>query len=110
MVGERYDQATGCIMLTKAKRGKHIDLIFRENPNDYYILKRTNSFRFITDEEFRRYNYGGYIFFFKKIYDINHIEKWLKFINVNKIDMKYLNKPFPDFDPIKIIVRNGQTG
>ncbi len=73
---------------------------------NYFIYKRTNVFREVSVEEFHRWQYASYIFFDKKIYDKNHIELWIKWIKVNRLDFKFLNKPFPPFDPVKIKVRN----
>ncbi len=73
---------------------------------NYFIYKKTNAFREVTVEEFHRWQYAGYIFFDKKIYDKNHIEKWIKWIKDNRLDCRYMSKPFPAFDPNKIKVRN----
>ncbi len=73
---------------------------------NYFIYKRTNAIREVTVEEFHRWDYTGYIFFDKNKYDKNHIENWIKWIKVNRLNCNYLNKPFPPFDPEKIKVRN----
>jgi len=76
----------------------------------YFIYKTTSHFREVTVEEFHQWQYAGYIFFDKNKYDKNHIEKWLKWIKVNRLDFKYLVKPFPPFDPQKIKVRKYKKG
>jgi len=73
---------------------------------DYFIYKATNAFREVSVEDFHRWQYAAYIFFDKKIYDKNHIENWIKWIKVNRLDCRFLDKPFPAFDPNKIKVRN----
>jgi len=73
---------------------------------DYMIYKDSTAFREVSVEEFHQWQYAGYIFFDKKIYDKNHIERWLKWIKDNRLDCRYMSKPFPAFDPQKIKVRN----
>ena len=73
---------------------------------NHFIYKCTNAFREVSVEEFHRWDYAGYIFFDKNKYEKNHIEKWIKWIKVNKVLFPYMSKPFPVFDPNKIKVRN----
>ena len=71
------------------------------NPDDYYILKSSGKQRQVSYEEFLEFKWSSYIFFKKYIYDIDHINKWVEYLN--KLGgIQFLDKPFPPFDPNKI--------
>ena len=75
------------------------------NPNDYYIFKSTRKQRPVSYEDLLEFKYSGYIFFLKRLYDINHILKWIDWWG--KLGgIQYLSKPFPPFNPDKIIIKN----
>ncbi len=69
------------------------------NLDEYYILKRSNMFRLITQEDFLEEKWSGYIFFKKSNYELEHINLWIEFIMETKMRVRYLNEPFPPFDP-----------
>ena len=72
--------------------------------NDYWFYKKTNKFRPVDYHSFLRFDYAGYIFFRKDLYNKEHIDTWIKFIT-SLGGVKYLTKPTPPFPPEKIIVR-----
>jgi hypothetical protein len=76
------------------------NLIKKYNINDYYILKASDKFRLISVNDFLEMNYCIYLLLKKDIYCINYINKWLDFINYNKFNVNFLNKPFP---PVEIL-------
>ena len=77
------------------------------NPNDYYIFKSTSKQRLISYEEFLEFKWSGYMFFKKDLYDINHINNWIDYWKLRGIKSRwfYLAKPFPPFNPDKIIIK-----
>ena len=83
------------------------DYIDKFNHNDYYIFKSTNKQKLVSYEDLLEFKYSQYIFFKKDIYDINHIIEWLNFKGerFNRLCF-YLDKPFPPFNPDKIIIKN----
>jgi len=93
----------GWIELHKARRSsiplevflKDIDL------NEYWILKSTNSFKFLEIDELKKYS--GFILFDKTIYKKEDIEQWFEYLKVNKINFNFLGKPFPSFEITKLI-------
>ena len=75
------------------------------NPNNYWIYKATNYQRLVSYEDVLEFKYACYMFFKKDLYDKEHIDKWIKYIN-ELGGIQYLVKPFPPFDPEeKIIIR-----
>lgn len=81
------------------------DYINKFNLNDYYIFKLTRNQRQVSYEEFLEFNNSGYIFFKKDLYYLDHINKWIDFWG--KLGgIQYLSKPFPPFNPNKIIIKN----
>jgi len=70
------------------------------NFNDFYILKATGVFRFITVEEFLTLKYAAYIFYKKTDINKDNIIKWLDFLKQNKLMPMFLDKPFP---PVSIL-------
>jgi hypothetical protein len=74
------------------------------NIDDYWIYKYSNKQKLVSIEEFMKFEYAGYIFFRKELYDKEHIELWvLKFNNFTGI--QFLHKPLPPFSPTKIIIK-----
>jgi len=80
--------------------------VIPEDLGGYHIYKCTSVFREVTIEHLHEGKYSGYIFFNKKIHNKEHIENWLSWIRINKIDFKYISKPFPPFNPQKILIRH----
>ena len=74
------------------------------NIDEYYIYKGSNKFREVSIDDILNHRYSGYIFFKKSIYDKNHIEYWIDYINTNKLDCRFLTKPLPPFKTDKIII------
>jgi len=74
------------------------------NEEDYWIYKSTDKFREVTYEDLLEFKYANYIFFKKDIYNKEHIDKWVEFID-SIGGIKFLNKPFPPFNPSKIIIK-----
>jgi len=76
------------------------------NLEDYWIYKYSNKQRLVSIEEFMKFEYSGYIFYKKDLYDKEHINLWIGELNIimnNKSG--YLVKPTPPFDPKKIIIK-----
>jgi hypothetical protein len=74
--------------------------------DNYYILKSSSNFRFVSIEEVISEKYCRYIFFNKELYSKEYIEMWLEFLKMNKLNILYLSKTFPPqyiLDMIKII-------
>ena len=65
---------------------------------DYILIKYTGNFRIINIEEI--YKYAGVLFIKKDIFDEENFNLWLVWIK-NNISIRFLDKPFPDFDPNK---------
>ena len=80
------------------------DFISLFNPDDYHIMKTTNSQRIVNSEEFLEYKYSGYTFFKKDKYNLQHIENWLEYI-IDMGGINYLIKPLPPFSPNNIIIK-----
>lgn len=74
------------------------------NPDDYWIYKSTRMFREVSYQELLEFKYAGYIFFKKDLYDKEYIDIWIEFVNILG-GIQYLNKPFPPFQPSKIIIK-----
>tara|TARA_R110002050_G_scaffold74369_3_gene159585 strand:+ start:1014 stop:1373 length:360 start_codon:yes stop_codon:yes gene_type:complete len=69
---------------------------------DYNIYKLTGRQRYIGNE-WRDFEYAGYIFFKKSLYDKEHIEQWLLKIKDLNINILYLGKPFPPIEYLEKI-------
>lgn len=65
---------------------------------DYILIKRTRNFRIINIENIEKY--AGVLFIKKDIFNEENFNLWQNWIK-NNISIKYLDKPFPDFDPNK---------
>lgn len=72
------------------------------NQEDYHIVKSSDKQRFISYDQFIDFRYVGYLFFKKDIYDIEHIKIWLNFLPTIG-GIKFLNRPFPPFNPYEKI-------
>lgn len=81
---------------------KHLtDFLPLFNFSDYWCCKTTNKQKLVSYEEFIEFKHCAYTFFKKDKYEINHINKWIEWMN-NMGGIQFLDKPFPYFDP-KII-------
>lgn len=65
------------------------------NIDDYYIYKFTDRVRRVTDEDLYHFNYSGYIFFKKDIYNCEEIDDWIDYLKEYNMSFKFLTKPFP---------------
>ena len=65
---------------------------------DYILIKKTGNFRIINKENIEKY--AGVLFIKKNIFDEENFNLWLVCIK-NNISIRFLDKPFPDFDPNK---------
>jgi hypothetical protein len=63
--------------------------------NDYIIIKITSNFRIIEEKDIEKY--AGFFLIKKSDFDEENFKLWLDFIKYNKIDFKYLSRPFPNF-------------
>ena len=93
------------LLYIKNKKKKLSFYIKQFNPEEYYILKATNQFRFVCVDDFLEFKYAQYIFFNKELYSKEYLQKWLDFKITNNIEFRFLHKPFPPqyiLDTIKI--------
>lgn len=67
--------------------------------NEYVIIKKTGNFRIIGEKDIEKFS--GFLLIKKSDFDEENFKLWLDFIKLNKINFKYLSKPFPNFDPTK---------
>ena len=81
------------------------DLLTLFNIDDYYIMKRSGKQRIVSIEDVKEFRHAGYTFYRKDLYDLEHIENWLDFINNDLGSLPYLTKPLPPFSPNKIIIK-----
>jgi len=80
--------------------------ISRINFNDYFIYKITGKQKEVSKEDFMKFNYSGYIFFNKTIYDKKELQQSLEYLWSLGIMIYYLTKPLPrlsDLKKIKVI-------
>ena len=97
------------IKIVKVKTGKnkgkytYDEMLNIINFDNYYIIKSTGSFRFLSKDDIIKEAYAGYLLFDKKVYDINEIQNWLDFLNSN-IRLRYISKPFPPLEILNKIV------
>jgi len=80
--------------------------ISRINFDNYFIYKKTNKQREVSKEDFLKFNYSGYIFFNKIIYDNKELQQSLEYLWSLGITIMYLDKPLPrlsDLKKIKVI-------
>lgn len=68
------------------------------NFNDYWCFKLTSIQMLIDYEELLKFDYAGYIFFKKELYDIEYILYWIDYLK-NLGGIMFLNKPLPPFNP-----------
>jgi len=74
------------------------DYLFQFNVEEYWILKSTNKFKFVSVEEIKEFKYSGYIFFKKELYSKKYIQEWLDklYLDIKEFScFYYLSKPFP---------------
>lgn len=91
-----------CFTLIKSIRSRYkLDHFITFDKDDYYIYKTTKRQREVTYEEMLEFNYSGYTFFKKGLYNKDEINKWLDFL-YSFIYIHYINKPLP---PIYMIDR-----
>ena len=66
------------------------------NVDDYWILKASDRFRLVSNEEFLTFKYACFIFFKKDVYSLELIKGWLEFL-YSGVDLRmlFLVKPFP---------------
>lgn len=73
------------------------------NFNDYWCFKHTGHQRLITEySDLLNFDYAGYIFFRKELYNIDYMLFWIKYMKEIG-GIQYLDRPFPPFDPYKKI-------
>jgi len=68
------------------------------DPNNYWIFKSTEKQKLVSVEEFLKFEYAGYVFFKKDLYNPENILKWCDLIK-----MKFLVKPTPPDYMLNII-------
>ena len=89
------------------KRQRNLDDVIKEiNFDNYFIYKKTGKQKEVTKEDFLKFNYSGYIFFNKTIYDKKELQQSLEYLWSLGITIIYLNKPLPrlsDLKKIKVI-------
>ena len=71
--------------------------------DEYYILKVSHHFRFVPIDELLNMKYAKYILLKKAVYKKHDIQIWFDFIKENKIRFRFLNKPFPSIEILKLI-------
>ena len=67
------------------------------NLDDYIFIKSTRYFKIINPQELEKW--AGFFLIKKQEFNEDNFYLWLNWINKNKIDIHYLNKPFPNFNP-----------
>lgn len=67
--------------------------------NEYVIIKKTSNFRILGESDIEKFS--GFLLIKKSDFDEENFKLWLDFIKLNKINFKYLSKPFPNFDLTK---------
>jgi len=80
--------------------------ISRINFDNYFIYKLTGKQREVSKDDFLKFNYSGYIFFNKTIYDKKELQQSLEYLWSLGITIMYLDKPLPrlsDLKKIKVI-------
>lgn len=74
------------------------------NFDDYWCFKSSRKQRLISYDEFIEFKYSGYTFFRKDLYDLNHIQYWINWMN-SFGGIQFLSIPLPPFIPQKIIIK-----
>ena len=82
-----------------------VDFINKFKFDDYWCYKITDRQRLISEEDFLKFKYSGYIFFKKDKYDKDKIQEWIDWSLINNIYIQYLNNPTPPFSNKKIIIK-----
>ncbi len=92
------------------EKGKIHQLDYYSNEikySNYFILKLTNKQKEVSVEEFKEFNYAGYLFLNKDKYKVEQIMEWVDYTATYKLTygIQYLTKPTPPFNPNKIIIK-----
>ena len=74
------------------------------NFDDYYCIKAVENQRLVTYQQLIEFKHCTYLFLRKSKYDIDHINLWVDWL-IETAKVKFLNKPFPPFNPNKIIIK-----
>ena len=90
---------------SKKSINKLSDFIDKFKFDDYWCFKITGRQRLISEEDFLKFKYSGYIFFKKDKYDKDKIQEWIDWSLINNIYIQYLNNPTPPFSNKKIIIK-----
>jgi len=101
----RREVDSDCFGVEKHKSGKKSleEYLNMFNIDEYYIIKKTNVFRFLDESEIEKY--AGIVLFKKSIYSKKYLERWFDF-NKKYMNINFLTKPFPPeyiLEKIKII-------
>jgi hypothetical protein len=72
--------------------------------NDYWIVKKSANFRFLTYDELMEEKYSGYIFFNKSTYTKQFIQTWFDFIKETQLVLLYINRAFPPLEILEKII------
>jgi len=102
-IENRRRVGSDCFIIKKlTQSNKDLDYFTNQfEPDDFYIMKGTGRFKEVSTKDFLIFRYGRYTFFKKEIYDKNWLDLWIDWTN-NKINLLFLDKPFPPFNPEKI--------
>jgi len=73
------------------------------NFDDYYCIKSSGIQRLVTYQQLIEFKYSKYLFLRKDKYNIDHINLWIDWLS-GMTGIQFLNKPFPPFNPNKIII------
>lgn len=102
----KNDEYIPFIRIWKDRNGKYTsDELLKEVKTfdmvNKIIYKSSNVFREVSFEEFLEFKYSKYLFVDNKERD--NMRKWLEFIKVNNINLRFLDKPFPKFFKSNVI-------
>ena len=92
-----------CFIIKKlTQSNKDLDYFTNQfNPDDFYIMKATGKFKEVSTKEFLDFEFAGYVFFKKVVYEKNWLDIWIDWTTSN-LSLQFLHKPFPPFSPEKI--------
>jgi hypothetical protein len=69
------------------------------NFDEWHIYKKSNRFKKVSKKEVYAFDFSGYIFFNKKLYNHAEIDEWIEFyqqeLKFGSDGGGYLSKPFP---------------
>ena len=97
-LGYRHDSRS----ITKKNINEWFEMF---NIDDYNIIKATGAQRIVSIEDVKEFRHAGYTFYRKDLYDLEHIENWIDFINKEFGCLCYMVNPLPPFSPNKIIIK-----